>query len=344
MRALRVLRNGPPGEVCEVVDIPAPAPGLGQVRIRVAAGSLNWNDIDRCHGRTTTIPMPPPFTLGMDVCGVVDAAGAGAGAWLGRRVVAITQLAQGGLAEYAIGPLGTVFGAPAALDDAAAAAFLLPFHTAHLALFRRGRLEAGETLLVHAGASGVGSAAIQLGVAKGAHVLATAGGAAKTKLCADLGAELAIDHTEQDFVAAVLDHTREVGAHVVCDLAGGDFVLKSWRCVAREGRYLCVGFADDPQNGMTGRPLRPACPGNFSIVGVLLAYFDDLPPAIRRMGMNPFGRDVGEAVHADLLRLLGERKIRPVVTRRVSLEEAGRALDDHEQRRTTGRTVVMVGG
>jgi len=321
-----------------------PEPGPGQLRVRVAAGSLNFNDIDRCHGRVTTIPMPPPFTLGMDVCGVVDAAGAGGETWIGRRVVAITQLAQGGLAEYAIAPLGTVFDAPAELDDAEATAFLVPFHTAHLALFRRARLEAGETLLVHAGASGIGTAAIQLGVAKGAHVIATAGSAAKTQLCVDLGAELAIDHTREDFVAAVLDHTREVGAHVVCDLAGGDFVQKSWRCVAREGRYLCVGFADDAGSGMTGRPLRPTCPGNFSIVGVMLAYFDNLPAAIRRMGMNPFGRDVGDAVHADLLRLLAEKRIRPVVGRRVSLAEAGRALDDHEQRRTAGRTVVMLGG
>lgn len=344
MRALRVLRNGAPGEVCEVVDVPLPEPGPGQLRIRVAAASLNFNDIDRCRGRTTTLPMPPPFTLGMDVCGVVDAAGAGGEGWLGRRVAAITQLAQGGLAEYAIAPLGTVFEAPDGLDDAEAVAFLLPFHTAHLALFRRGRLAAGETLLVHAGASGLGSAAIQLGVAQGARVIATAGGAAKAQLCRELGAELAIDHTQQDFVAAVLDHTREVGAHVICDLAGGDFVEKSWRCVAREGRYLCVGFADDAKNGMTPRSLRPTCPGNFSIVGVMLAYFDQLPPAIRRMGMNPFGRDVGEAVHADLLRLLRERKIRPVVGRRVSLAQAGRALEDHEQRKTTGRSVVMIDG
>lgn len=343
MKALQVLRNGPPGEVCEVVDVSVPEPGPGQVRVRVAAGSLNFNDIDRCRGRTTTIPMKPPFTLGMDVCGVVDAAGAGGEAWIGRRVVAITQLAQGGLAERALAPLGTVFDAPAGLDDAEAAGFLLPFHTAHLALFRRGRLEAGETLLVHAGASGLGTAAIQLGVARGARVIATAGGPGKTKLCSELGAELAIDHTREDFAAAVLDHTREVGAHVVCDLAGGDFVEKSWKCVAREGRYLCVGFADDPQNGFSGRPLRPTCPGNFSIVGVMLAYIDGLPPAIRRMGMNPFGRAVGEEVHVDLLRLLAEKKIRPVVSRRVSLEEAGRALDDHEQRRTTGRTVVLLG-
>jgi NADPH2:quinone reductase len=342
VKALRVLRNGPPGDVCEVAEIPIPEPGPGQLRIRVAAGSLNFNDIDRCHGRTTTIPMPPPFTLGMDVCGVVDAAGAGGEAWIGRGVVAITQLAQGGLAEFALAPLTTVFDAPAELDDAEAVAFLLPFHTAHLALFRRGKLAAGETLLVHSGASGLGTAAIQLGVAAGAHVIATAGGAAKTQLCTELGAELAIDHTQQDFVAAVLDHTREVGAHVVCDLAGGDFVEKSWRCVAREGRYLCVGFADDPQNGLTGRALRPTCPGNFSIVGVMLAYFDNMPAAIRRMGMNPFGRAVGEEVHADLLRLLAAKKIRPVVSRRVSLAEAGRALDDHEARRTSGRTVVLV--
>jgi NADPH2:quinone reductase len=344
VRALRVRRNGPPGEVCEVLDVPVPEPGAGMVRIRVAAGSLNFNDVDRCHGRTTTIPMPPPFTLGMDVCGVVDTAGAGGEAWVGRRVVAITQLAQGGLAEYALAPLGSVFEAPDELDDAEATAFLLPFHTTHLALFRRARLEAGETLLVHSGASGLGSAAIQLGVAKGAHVLATAGGPEKTRLCRELGAELAIDHQSEDFVAAVLDHTREVGAHVVCDLAGGDFTEKSWKCVAREGRYLCIGFADDPKGGFTGRPLRPTCPGNFSIVGAMLAYIDNLPAPIRRMGMNPFGRAVGEEIHADLLRLLAEKKIRPVVGRRVSLEEAGRALDDHEQRRTAGRSVVLVGG
>jgi NADPH2:quinone reductase len=342
MRALQVLRNGAPSEACEVVDVPVPEPVPGQVRVRVAAGSLNWNDLDRCYGRTTTIPMKPPFTLGMDVCGVVDAAGAGGEAWLGRRVVAITQMARGGLAEYALAPLGTVFEAPPGLDDAEAASFVLPFHTAHLALFRRGGLAAGETLLVTAGASGLGSAAIQLGVARGARVLATVGGVEKTRLCQELGAELAVDHTQQDVATAVLDHTQDVGAHVVCDLVGGPFVEKLWKCVAREGRYLCVGFAADPENGFTGRPLRPACPGNFSIVGVMLAYVDGLPSAVRRMGMSPFGRAVGEEVHADLLALLAEKRIRPVVGRRVALADAGRALEDHERHATSGRTVVLI--
>src|SRR5262245_45356296 len=342
MRALRVTKNGPPGEVCEVQDVPVPEPGPGQVRVRVTAGSLNFNDADRCQGRTTSIPMKPPFTLGMDVCGVVDAAGAGGERWAGRRVVAITQMAQGGLAEWALASVDAVFDAPPGLDDAEATSFLIPFHTMHLALFRRAKLSAGETLLVHSGASGLGSAAIQLGVAKGARVFATAGGPEKARLCSELGAELAIDHTQQDFAVAVLDHTQDVGADVICDLNGGGFVEKSWRCIAREGRYLCAGFADDPQNGFTGRPLRPTCPGNFSIVGVILAYVDNLPSAVRRMGMNPFSRAVGEAVHADLLQLLAEKKIRPLVGRRVPLAEAGRALDDHEQRRTTGRTAVLI--
>ena len=343
MKALRVPRNGAPGEVCEVQEIPMPEPGPGFVRIRVAAASLNFNDIDRCRGRVTTVPTPVPFTLGMDVCGTVDAAGAGGEALVGRRVIAMTHMAQGGLAEYALSPVASVFDAPPGLDDAEATAFLLPFHTAYMAIFKRGKLQPGETLLVHSGASGLGSAAIQLGVAAGARVVATAGGPEKAKLCTELGAELAIDHTREDFATVVLDHTRDVGAHVICDLNGGGFVEKSWRCVAREGRYLCAGFADDPQNGFTGRPLRPTCPGNFSIVGVILAYVENLPSAVRRMGLNPFGRAVGEAVHADLLRLLAEKKIRPVVGRRVALAEAGRALDDHEQRRTTGRTVVMIG-
>ena len=343
MKALRVTANGAPSEVLAVEQIDQPTPAPGQVRVRVKAASLNFNDIDRCRGNVTSIPMPPPFTLGMDVCGTVDAAGEGAEQWVGKRVMAITAMAQGGIAEYALAPADATFEAPDALDDAEAAAFVIPFHTTHLALFRRGKLEAGETLLVHAGASGLGTAAIQLGVARGARVIATASSAEKTALCQKLGAELVIDHTQDDFVEAVLDHTQDVGAHVVLDLNGGDFVERSWKCVAREGRYLCVGYADDPENGFAGRPLRPTCPGNFSIVGVMCAYMDNLPSLVRRAGVNPFDRATAEAVHADLMSLVAEGRIRPLVQQRVGMEEAGQALDAHEQRKTTGRSVVLVG-
>jgi NADPH2:quinone reductase len=343
VRALQVTRNGRPTEALEVVDAPVPEPGPGQVRIAVSAGSLNFNDLDRCYGRVTTIPMPPPFILGMDACGTVDAAGDGAEAWLGKRVVAITHMAKGGLAEHALAPVDSVFEAPPELDDAEAAAFVIPYHTVHLALFERGKLREGERLLVISGASGLGIAAIQLGRARGARVYATAGGSAKVELCRQLGAELAIDHMETNFADAVLDHTDDVGAEVVCDLAGGGFVADAWRAVARGGRYLAVGFADDPDNGTGGTPLRPTCIGNFSIVGVLGAYMSNVPGPLRRTGFNPFGRDVAERVHEDLLRLVRSGDVRPHIGQRVSLEEAPAALEAHEQRRSLGRTAVLLG-
>ena len=343
MRALQVTRNGAPGEVLAVVEVEVPEPGPDEVRVAVSAASLNFNDIDRCRGKLVSVPTPPPYTLGMDVCGVVDATGPGAEAWMGRRVVAITRTALGGIAEFAIAPAVSVFDAPPELDDAEAAGFLLPFHTAHLALFRRGHLVAGETLVVHAAASGVGSAALQLGRAAGARVIAVAGGPEKGAACAALGADVVVDHLATDFVEAVLEATDDRGAEVVCDLTGGDFVERSWRCTAREGRYLAVGFADDDGNGMTGRPLRMACIGNISIVAVMLAWVDGVDPGMRRFGFNPFGRDVADEVHEDLLRLVAEGRVRPTVGRRVTMAEAGAALDDHEQRRSVGRTVVEVG-
>lgn len=342
MKALQVMRNGPPSEVLQWVDVEAPEAGPGQVRIRVSAGSLNWNDLHRCYGRLTSIPMPPPFVLGMDVCGVVESTGEGAEEWLGRRVVAIAQMAKGGLAELALAPLDSVFEAPPELDDAEATAFVIPYHTVHLALFERGGLTQGESLLVHAGASGLGTAAIQLGVAAGARVFATAGGPEKAKLCAKLGAEFVIDHFEDDFAIAVLDHTKDIGADVICDLVGGSFVDGSWKCVARGGRYLVVGFADDPESGMSRRALRPICNGNFSVVGVIGAYMSDVPSPIRRMGLNPFGHDTAERVHAHLLELIASGDIHPVVGRRITPLEAGAALEDHENRRTQGRTVVLI--
>lgn len=342
MKALRVLRNGRPVEALEIVELEVPEPGPGQVRIAVVAGSLNFNDLDRCYGRVTSIPMPAPFTLGMDVCGVVDAAGVGAESWIGQRVVAITQMAQGGLAEYALAPVDSVFLAPTELDDAEATAFVIPYHTAHLALFERARLRRSEGLLVISGASGLGTAAIQLGVAAGARVYATAGGPEKTALCRELGAELVVDHREVDFALAVLDHTKDVGAEVVCDLAGGDFVAKAWRCTARDGRYLAVGFADDPKNGTGGVALRPTCIGNFSIFGVIGAYMSHVPSVIRRAGFNPYGRDVAEKVHAELLQGISKGELRPIVGNRVPLEDAAEALEAHEQRTSLGRSVVLI--
>ncbi len=342
MLALQVTRNGPPAEVLAVRTVERPVPGPRQVLVQVGAASLNFNDIDRCLGKLVSVPTPPPYTLGMDVCGLVVEAGDGAERWLGRRVVAITTTALGGIAEFALADAVAVFDAPEGFDDAEATAFLMTYQASHLALFRRGRLTKGETVVIHSAASGLGAAGIQLGKAAGARVIAVAGGTDKGAFCRAQGADLVIDHTTEDFVEAVLAATDDVGADVVYDLAGGDFVERSWRCTARGGRYLAVGFADDDENGMTGRPLRMACIGNIDLVGVMLAWVDQVDPGMRRFGFNPYGRDVAEEVHADLLRLVADGSIRPVVGRRVTMDEAGAALEDHRARRSIGRTVVVV--
>jgi len=342
MQALQVTRNGPPAEVLAVRTVDRPAPGPGQVLVRVGAASLNFNDIDRCLGKLVSVPTPPPYTLGMDVCGTVVEAGEGAEGWLDHRVVAITTTALGGIAEYALADAVATFEAPPSLDDAEATAFIMTFQASHLALFRRGRLTAGETVVIHSAASGLGAAGIQLAKAAGARVIAVAGGPDKGEFCRSQGADLVVDHLEEDFVEAVLAATDDEGADVVYDLTGGDFVERSWRCTARGGRYLAVGFADDDENGMTGRPLRLACIGNIDLVGVMIAWADHVDPGMRRFGFNPYGRTVADEIHADLLRLVAEGAIRPAVGRRVSMDEAGAALEEHRSRRSVGRTVVLV--
>ena len=340
MKAVRVVRHGAPSEALEIEDIPVPDVGPGEVRIAVRAASLNFGDIARCRGTVASVMGQVPFTLGMDVCGVVDAAGEGAEQWLGRRVVAMTNQSFGGIAEAALSTVTSVFDVPPELDDVEAAAFTLPFHTSYLALHRRARLERGETLLVVGGASAVGTAMIQLGVVGGADVIAVAGGPDKGALCAQLGAT-PLDYTSDDVFDRVMELTDGRGADVVVDLVGGERTETTWTCVRREGRYVPVGFNDDPESGLTGRPLRKVAMGNFSVLGVMLGY-TEMPLALRKFGINTFTPDVGQEVHQALLVLVAAGSIRPVIGRRVSMGEVAGALTDHEERRTSGRTVVDV--
>jgi len=340
VKAVRVVRHGAPSEALEIEDIPVPDVGPGEVRIAVRAASLNFGDIARCRGTVASVMGQVPFTLGMDVCGVVDAAGEGAEEWLGRRVVAMTNQSFGGIAEAALSTLTSVFDAPPELDDVEAAAFTLPFHTSYLALHRRARLERGETLLVVGGASAVGTAMIQLGVVAGADVIAVAGGPEKGALCAQLGAT-PLDYTSDDVFDRVMELTDGRGADVVVDLVGGERTETTWTCVRREGRYVPVGFNDDPESGLTGRPLRKVAMGNFSVLGVMLGY-TEMPLPLRKFGINTFTPDVGQEVHQALLALVAAGSIRPVIGRRVSMAEVAGALTDHEERRTSGRTVVDV--
>ena len=341
MRAWRVHRYGRPSEALELDEIPEPEPGPGTVRVRTHATVCNYNEVDGCRGRYLTVNPPLPYVLGMEVTGVVDAAGSGAEAWVGRRVVATAQGAYGGHAEAVIAPMDMVFDAPPTLDDTGAAAFFFPFHLASLGLHERGRLVAGETVLVHAAAGGVGSAAVQLARAAGARVIATAGGPEKVAFVRDLGADVVIDYRAADFVAAVDEATGGSGVDLVFDGVGGEVGARSLGCLARNGRYLVVGFASgiEAEEVATVTP-RALCFGQFSVGGVLLSYTSRPLEARRATGFNVTPRAVGDAVHIHLLHLLAAGAIRPIVGREVAFAELPAALEAMAQRKTTGRVVV----
>jgi NADPH2:quinone reductase len=341
MKAWRVVRHARPSQALRLEDVEAPEPGPGELRIATRASALNYNEVDGCYGRYRTIDPPLPYTLGMEALGVVDAVGdASLGAWLGRRVALTAAGATGAHAERVVGPAAMAFAAPDALDDAQAAAFFFPFHVAYLALCERGGLRAGETVLVHAGAGGVGSAAVQLARALGARVIATAGGAEKVAFCLRLGAHEAIDYRARPFREAVLAATGGRGVDLVVDLVGGAVTRESVTCLARGGRLALTGFSGgieaEDEAGIVPRPLLFA---NASIVGVLLAYVPDGAPEMAGLGLLP--RKVGERVQARLEALLAAGEIRPVVGRTAKASALPEELERMERRETTGRTVLL---
>jgi NADPH2:quinone reductase len=349
MRAWQVTRYGRPSEALELLDVPEPVPGAGEILVRTTASVLNYNEVDGCRGRYLTINPPLPYTLGMECVGEVVDAGPGAESWMGKRVTATGRGATGAHADLVAGATAMAFEAPGLLSDVEAAAFFYPFHLAHLGLHERGRLDRGETVLVHAAAGGVGSAAVQLAVAAGARVLATVGDDSKRALVERFGAELVINYRSEDFVARVIDATSGAGVDICFDGVGGATMMQSLRCLSRGGRHLCVGFASGIEAEevpmVSGRTL---CFGNFDLVGVILAYVDEaalphvgnfVPVPVPRF--NPPTADVGRGIQAHLLELLAAGSIQPIVGAVAPFDGLANALDDMESRTTVGRTVVL---
>ncbi len=335
MKGWSVVRHGAPADVLEFGELAVPDPEPGTVALRVGATALNLPDERLCRG---TYQMKPelPFTPGFEAAGVVEAVGEGVDPeLLGRHVVGVAGPPRGALAEIAQIRATGLYAMPSGsgeVADADAAAMLIPFTTGHLALFRRGRLRAGETLLVHAGAGGVGSAAIQLGVIAGARVIATAGGPAKVQLCKELGADVAIDYRDLDMrglIAAVQEATGGRGVDVVYDSVGGDVLHASRRVMAREGRLLIVGFASGE---LADTPTNHALYRNYDVVGVYFGGYSAPEDAGWR-------RDMWE----ELLDHAREGRIRPVIDRELTLDgDIPGALTDLAERRTVGKVVIQV--
>jgi NADPH2:quinone reductase len=345
MRAWRLHHYGDPVDVLRLEKVPVPEPGTGEVLVRVQAIPLNLNDLDRTSGINMMVRPELPSSPGMEVFGVVERCGDGAEHLAGQRVAATTSGAHGGFAEYALCPAAGTFPVPASIPLPDAAALYFPFHLAWLGLVDRAALTAGQSVLVHAGAGGAGSAAIQLARHLGARVLATAGTAEKRALCTELGADVVIDYTSVDVAEAVLAATDGRGVDVVFDTVGEAVMEASLRATAYGGNYVMVGFASN--KAVADEPFvvpRRVMLGNLHLSGVLLAYADPATESMLKsaMGWNFVPTATGASIMGAVVDLVEAGSLRAVVGEEVPFTELPPALARMASRHSTGRTVVSV--
>lgn len=325
MRAWRVHQYGPYRDVLRLDDdAPAPTAPAGGALIDVAAASLNFPDLLSIAGQYQ-VKAPLPFTPGLEAAGTVVAAGAGSRYAVGDRVVAFAP--WGAFGEQLALTDGAILPWPDGLDAAEAASFLVTYQTGYFALERRARLAAGETLLVLGAAGGVGLAAIQLGKAMGARVIAVAGGPDKLAACTRAGADAVVDHKAADFVAEVLKLTGNKGADVIYDPVGGDTTDRALKALAWEGRLIVIGFASGT---IPAVKLNRVLLKNIAVVGLHWgAYFAYGPQHIT-------------AAHAALTELVARGAVRPVVSRRLAFEALPDGLAALEARTSIGNLTLTV--
>ena len=309
-------------------DVDAGSPDDGLVRIRVRASGINFFDALTIMGQYQSRP-PLPFVPGVEVCGEVLSAPEDSPFRKGDRVMALvdnTTLTRGAYAELADALPDAVTRIPTQMSFEEGAAFTLIYQTAWFGLHRRANLQSGETLLVHAGAGGVGSAAIQLGKAAGAHVIATAGSDEKLDVCRNLGAEHVINYKTQDFAEEVKRITDGNGANVIFDPIGGDVFDRSTKCIAFEGRIVVVGFT-------SGRiptvATNHALVKNYSIAGLHWGLYLRRAPQLIAPAMQM------------LLGMYELGKIKPHISETLPLARAPEALMKVGTGKTTGKVVLI---
>ncbi len=326
MKAWQVPELGEAEQVMTVGEVPIPEPGPGQLRLKVRAVALNFPDALMVRGLYQEKP-PLPFTPGVELCGVID--GPDGEGDRGSRVMGVASMPHGALAEYAIVARTAVSPAPDGLDDAHAAAFTIAYQTGWVALHQRARLQAGETLLVHAAAGGVGSAAVQLGRAAGARVIGVVGSADKVEVARRCGADEVIDRSGYDadgLIVALKQVCGRGGADVIYDPVGGDSFTASTKVVAFEGRILVVGFA----SGTIPRAaVNHALVKNYGILGVYWGLYHQRRP------------EIIVAATGALSELVTAGKISPEVSSVLPFDQAPAGLAALGAGRSTGRIVVQ---
>ena len=327
MRAIQITQETGPDTALELVEVPEPeashmlTPGEG-VLVEVHAAGVSFPELLQSRGMYQLKP-PLPFIPGSEVGGVVISAPEHAGVRAGERVAAFCAL--GGFAETAVAPEFFVFALPDELDFAQGAALILNYHTAYFSLLMRGRLSAGETVLIHGAAGGVGTASIQVARAAGARTIALVSTEAKGEVARAAGADevvLVVDGWK--------DEVKELsggGVDVVLDPVGGDRFTDSLRSLREDGRLVVVGFTG---GSIPEVKVNRLLLGNTEVVGAGWgAYAMAKPEVTRRIG-------------AALSKMIGEGFIRPIIGERFPLERAGDALKTLDERRATGKIVLDV--
>jgi NADPH2:quinone reductase len=323
MKAIVCKAWGPPDSL-ELQDLPDVSPGPGEVAVDVRAAGVNFPDVLTVQGKYQVKP-PLPFTPGNEFAGVVRAVGEGVGKLaVGDRVIGFTQ--TGAFAQQVIAPAAVLMPMPPGMDFDIAAAITLTYGTSHHAVVDRGQLQAGETMLVLGAAGGVGLAAIEIGKALGARVIAAASNAEKLEVCRQHGADVLIDYTKEDLREALKAATGGRGPDVIYDPVGGPYSEPALRSIAYRGRHLVIGFAagDIPKLPWNLMLLKSA-----SVVGVFWGDFARREPQKNLAAMR------------EMLGWMAEGKLKPLVSKRYQLAETAQALNDMAERKVTGKVVIV---
>ena len=326
MKAVEISAFGAP-EVLRLCDRPMPEAGEGELLIRVAASGVNRPDVLQ---RTGNYPVPPGASdiPGLEVAGVIEsgdaAAMAAAGFRVGDRVCAL--VAGGGYAQYCVAPVAQCLPVPEGLDDVAAASLPETFFTVWSNVFDRARLQAGETLLIQGGTSGIGVTAIQMAKALGARVIATAGSDDKCAACLALGADHAINYKTQDFVRAVADFTEGRGVNVVLDMVAGSYVARELDCLAEDGRLVFIAV----QGGVKAE----------INAGTVLRRRLTITGSTLRPRPVAFKAAIASALREHVWPLLASGRIKPVIYRVFDAGDAVAAHELMESNRHIGKLVL----
>jgi len=326
MIAIEIREPGEP-DVLVPVDRPTPTPGDGEVLIKVAAAGVNRPDVFQRRGR---YPPPPGVSdiPGLEVAGTIDRVGPNAGAFrVGDAVCAL--VAGGGYAAYCTAPAPQCLPVPRGFDMTLAAAIPETYFTVWTNVFERGRLHAGESLLVHGGSSGIGTTAIQLAKARGARVFATAGSAEKCAACERLGAERAINYRAEDFVALVKQATGGRGVDVVLDIIGGEYFARNIDALAIEGRLVEIATLSGVK-------------AEVNIQTVMQRRLTITGSTLRARPIADKGA-IAAAVHREVWPLFESGAVKPIIFQTFPLREAAAAHRLMESSAHIGKIVLTIG-